>query len=48
MNNFSLNYSSPVKAVLLNDGDYAYAKIHFDKETLDNLENDLHKVEDDL
>lgn len=46
MNNLSLNYTGPVSAILLNYGDDGYAKVHFDKRTLDNLENNLSKIRD--
>jgi inorganic triphosphatase YgiF len=40
------NFTFPVKAVMLNHGDYAYAKIRYDKHTLTNLKNDFQHVED--
>jgi len=48
MNSLALNYTGPVKAVLLNYDDYAYAKIYFDQATLKNLENNLYKIDDEL
>ena len=48
INHLSLNYTGPVKAVLINYDDHAYAKIHFDEKTLTNLEDNLYRVEDEL
>ena len=39
----------PVNAIILNHGDHAYAKIHFDERSLQNLFKDgLHKFEEPL
>lgn len=40
------NFTFPVKAVMLNHGDFAYAKIRYDKHTLTNLKNDFQHVDD--
>jgi aminopeptidase N len=38
----------PVKAIVINHGAHTYAKIRYDKKTLNNLENDLFKINDFL
>jgi hypothetical protein len=43
-----VNLSFPVKAVMLNHDDYAYAKIRYDEYTLRNLEADFQHVDDKL
>lgn len=43
-----VNISFPVKAVMLNHGDFAYAKIRYDEHTLQNLEKDFQHVSDGL
>jgi hypothetical protein len=42
------NFSFPVKAIMLNHGDHAYAKIRYDERTLKNLEKDFQHVDDQL
>lgn len=34
----TVGYTGPVKAILINHGDHGYAKIHFDKKSLNNFE----------
>ena len=41
-------FKGPVKGILLNHGDHGYAKVHFDKKSLDNFEQNLYKIEDSL
>ena len=44
----SLNYSGPVQAVVLNQGDHVYSKVRFDKNTLKNFKQDGLKIQDPL
>lgn len=41
LSNVKVNFTFPVKAVMLNHGDYAYSKIRYDDYTLANLQNDF-------
>ena len=36
----------PVKAIVINHGAHTYAKIRYDQQTLNNLENDLYRIDD--
>lgn len=50
-NNISLamlNFSGPVKAVILNQGDHVYAKVRFDNNTLQNFKKDGLMIKDPL
>lgn len=40
------NFTFPVKAVMLNHGDYAYAKVRYDERTLKNFLKDFQHVDD--
>jgi len=44
----TLNYSGPVKAILINYDDHGYAKLHFDQVTLNNLQDNLFQIDDSL
>lgn len=33
---------------MINHGDYGYAKLQFDKQSIKNLGEDLYKIKDDL
>jgi len=48
MNNITYNFTGPVKAVVINHGDHAYDQVFYDPKTLQNLENDLYKIDDYL
>jgi aminopeptidase N len=48
MNTVNHTFNFPVKAVLLNHDDHAYAKIRYDNFTIMNLQKDLEKVNDTL
>lgn len=39
-----MNYTGPVKAVILNEGDHAYTKIRFDNNTLRSFKQDSLKI----
>lgn len=43
-----MNYSGPVKAVVLNQGDHVYTKVRFDKNTIQNFKQDGLKMDDSL
>jgi hypothetical protein len=43
-----LNYSGPVKAVILNQGDHVYTKVRFDKNTIQSFKQDGLKMDDAL
>jgi aminopeptidase N len=43
-----LNYSGPVKAVILNQGDHVYSKVRFDKNTIQSFKKDGLMVQDSL
>jgi len=43
-----VDYHGPVKAILINHGDYGYAKVYFDKKSLKNLSQDMDKIDDEL
>jgi hypothetical protein len=38
----------PVSLIVINYGDHAYSKVDFDKKTLANLEDNMHRIEDPL
>jgi aminopeptidase N len=40
--------SFPVKAIIINSGDHAYAKVRYDEVTLANLQRELNNIEDFL
>jgi aminopeptidase N len=39
-----LNYTGPVKAVILNEGDHVYSKVRFDNNTLRSFKQDGLKI----
>lgn len=41
-----VSFKGAVKGILVNHGDHGYAKVHFDKKSLDNFEQNLYKIED--
>lgn len=43
-----LNYSGPIKAVILNQGDHVYTKVRFDKNTIQSFKQDGLKFDDSL
>jgi len=43
-----LNYTGPVKAVILNQGDHVYSKVRFDKNTLASFKKDGLQIKDGL
>lgn len=43
-----MNYTGPVKAVILNEGDHAYTKIRFDNNTLRSFKQDSLKIQEPL
>lgn len=43
-----LNYTGPVKAVILNQGDHVYSKVRFDKNTLQSFKQDGLRIQDSL
>jgi len=44
MNFNAVNISAPVKAYQINHGDHTYAKVRFDKETVNTFKLNLHKI----
>lgn len=43
-----MNYTGPVKAVILNEGDHVYSKVRFDNNTLRSFKQDGLKIEEPL
>lgn len=43
-----LNYTGPVQAIILNQGDHVYTKVRFDNNTLQNFRKDGLKIQDPL
>lgn len=43
-----MNYSGPIKAVILNQGDHVYTKVRFDKNTIQSFKQDGLKFDDSL
>ena len=39
---------TPAKAIIINHGDHAYAKLRFDVNSFDTFENELYKIGDSL
>lgn len=48
LNPIELNFNGPVKAIIINHDDHAYAKVRFDQRTLDTFETDLSSIDDYL
>jgi len=44
MTKVDVDYKGAVKGILVNHGDHGYAKVHFDKKSLDNFEQNLYKI----
>ena len=48
LNAVSIDFKFPIKAVIINHDDHAYAKVRFDQRTLDTFESDLSSFDDYL
>ena len=48
LNPLDVAFDFPVKAVIVNHGDHAYAKVRFDQKTLDCFEDELCKIDEYL
>lgn len=48
LNQVVVDFQGPVKAVIINHDDHAFAKVRFDQRTLDTFESDLSKIDDYL
>ena len=48
LNSVQLEFKQPVMAIILNHDSNTYAKIRYDKHTLDNLELNMSKIDDFL
>lgn len=48
LNQIEVEFKGPVKAIIINHGDHAYAKVRFDQKTLTTFEKELYNIDEYL